>query len=210
MRVLIAEDDLTSRSMLKAVLEKAGYEVVETINGAKAWAELQKPDAPKLIILDWMMPEMDGLEVLKRIRALGHEDPPYIIMLTSKGEKAGIITGLNAGADDYLIKPFDLGELRARIKVGRRMVEMQEQRAAQFQELRQALDHIKTLQGIVPICCFCKKIRDDKGYWDQVEVYVSKHSNATFSHSICTECMKKHYSEELCDEDVDAEGKEKA
>lgn len=203
MRILIAEDDFTSRSMLSAVLKKAGHEVVETLNGAEAWAEIQKPDAPRLIILDWLMPEMDGPEVLKRVRALGHEHPPYIIMLTSKAEKADIINGLNAGADDYLSKPFDFGELRARVDVGRRMVELQEQLATQLRKLRQALDHIKTLQGIVPICSFCKKIRDDQGYWDQVEVYVSKHTNAEFSHGICPECMDIHYPDECDDDNLD-------
>ena len=200
MRILIAEDDLTSRSLLVTVLKKAGHEIVATMNGAQAWNELQRPDAPRLVILDWVMPEMDGLEVLNRIRGLNSDHPSYIIMLTSKSEKADIITGLNAGADDYLVKPFDLGELHARVEVGRRMIEMQAQLARQFQELRQALDHIKTLQGILPICSFCKKIRDDKGYWDQVEVYVSKHSNAEFSHSICPECMEKHYPEAFDDD----------
>lgn len=200
MRILIAEDDFTSRGMLAAVLKKAGHEPVETVNGLEAWQALQEPDAPRLVILDWMMPEMDGLEVLRRVRTLEDEHPPYILMLTSKGEKADIIAGLNAGADDYLAKPFDLGELRARVEVGRRMIALQEQLAAQNLELREALEHIKTLQGIVPICSFCKKIRDDKGFWNQVEVYVSKHSHAEFSHGICPECMVKHYPDE-CDED---------
>ena len=208
MRILIAEDDFTSRSMLAAVLKKTGHEVVETINGVEAWDELQNPGAPKLAILDWMMPEMDGLEVVSRVRALGNEHPPYIVMLTIKGETVDIITGLDPGADDYLAKPFDIGELLARVEVGRRMVEMQEQLAAQFRELRQALDQIKTLHGILPICSFCKKIRDDQGAWDQVEVYVGKHSNANFSHSICPECMKKHYPEYCDDENMDAGGKE--
>ncbi len=142
MRILIAEDDFTSRSILMAGLKKVGHEVVETINGAEAWAELQKPNAPKLIILDWMMPEMDGLEVLNCVRGMDNKPPSYIIMLTSKNEKADIIAGLNAGADDYLAKPFNLGELKARVEVGRRMVEMQEQ-------LRQAhkLEVIGTMVG---------------------------------------------------------------
>jgi len=142
MRILIAEDDFTSRSMLVAVLKKAGHEVVDTTNGVEAWAELQKPGAPKLIILDWIMPEMDGLEVLNCVRDLNIKPPAYIIMLTSKDEKADIIAGLNAGADDYLAKPFNLGELKARVEVGRRMVEMQEQ-------LRQAhkLEVIGTMIG---------------------------------------------------------------
>lgn len=126
MKTLIAEDDFTSRTMLAAVLKKNGYEVVETGDGAAAWEELQQATAPKLIILDWMMPVMDGLEVVRRVRALATDQPPYILMLTSKADKADIIAGLDAGANDYLSKPFDAGELRARIEVGRRMLEMQE------------------------------------------------------------------------------------
>jgi response regulator RpfG family c-di-GMP phosphodiesterase len=145
---------------------------------------------------------MDGLEVLNSVRALEHEQPFYIIMLTSKSKKTDIITGLNAGADDYLAKPFDIGELQARVEVGRRMIDMQKQLAEQFLELHQAMDHIKTLQGILPICSFCKKIRDDEGYWDRVEVYVEKHSDAEFSHGICPECMKIHYPEYNDDENT--------
>jgi DNA-binding response OmpR family regulator len=98
-RILISEDDLTSRSILAAVLTKAGHEVVETVDGAAAWAALQRPDASRLAILDWMMPEMDGLEVVRRVRALQSDRPPYIILLTAKGAKADIVSGLNAGAD---------------------------------------------------------------------------------------------------------------
>ena len=195
MRILIAEDDLTSRSMLAAVLRKAGHEVVETVDGATAWEALQRPDAPRLAILDWMMPGMDGLEVVRRVRALQAERSPYIMMLTAKGDRADIIAGLDAGANDYLAKPVHIGELRARVKVGCRMVETQDALASKVEELRQALDQIKTLRGIVPICASCKKIRDDQGYWSQVEVYVRDHTEAQFSHGICPECMKKLYPE---------------
>jgi len=195
MRILIAEDDLTSRNILAALLKKKGHEVMETTNGADAWTVMQKPDAPRMAILDWMMPEMDGLEVVRRIRELQTEQPPYLIMLTAKGEKSDIVVGLDAGADDYLVKPFDAGELKARIEVGRRIVDLQMRLAEQVTALQQALKHIKTLQGIIPICSFCKKIRNDKGYWDQVEAYVGKHSQAEFSHSICPECMAIHYPE---------------
>lgn len=125
MRILIAEDDFTSRSILAAVLKKAGYEVIETVNGTEAWQALQHPTPPKLVILDWIMPEMNGLEVISRVRAIETDQPPYIIMLTTKYEKTDIIAGLNAGANDYLSKPFDVGELYARVEVGRRMIEMQ-------------------------------------------------------------------------------------
>lgn len=125
MRILIAEDDNTSRNMLKAVLIKSGHEVIEAVDGISALTAMRRPNAAQLAILDWMMPGMDGVEVVRRIRALHFPSPPYLIMLTAKGEKADIISGLNAGADDYLTKPFDAGELRARVEVGRRLVEMQ-------------------------------------------------------------------------------------
>ena len=197
MRILIAEDDLTSRMMLAAVLKKHGHEAVVTTNGLEAWEALQKSDAPRLAVLDWMMPDMDGLEVVRRTRAEITGPQPYLIMLTTKGEKEDIVAGLDAGADDYLTNPFHPAELRARVEVGRRLVEIQDQLALQVHELRQALDDIKTLQGILPICMHCKKIRNDTGYWEQVEGYVSRHSEALFSHCICPECLKQHYSEIL-------------
>ncbi len=126
MKILIAEDDLTSRKVLAGVLRKIGHEVVETVDGAEAWSELRKENSPKLAILDWMMPKMDGLEVVRSVRSLDLKKPPYIIMLTTRGEKSDIIVGLDAGANDYLSKPFDTGELQARVEVGRRMVEMQD------------------------------------------------------------------------------------
>jgi phosphoserine phosphatase RsbU/P len=193
MRILIAEDDLTSRVALKAVLEKLKHEVIMTVNGEEAWAIMEKPDAPQMAILDWMMPVTDGLEVVRRIRALPKVQATYIILLTSKGKKSDIIEGLDAGADDYLSKPFDPGELRARVDVGRRMIEMQERLAQQLQELIKANEQIKILQGIIPICSYCKNIRDDQGYWKQVEEYVSKNSDARFSHGICPECVQKYF-----------------
>ncbi|MFA6470736.1 MAG: diguanylate cyclase [Candidatus Latescibacterota bacterium] len=138
MRILIAEDDLTSRTILKVVLKKHGHEVVETVNGLEAWNVMQQPDAPQMAILDWMMPRLDGLEVCRRIRSLKTDQPPYLIMLTSKGEKADIIAGFEAGADDYLAKPFDPGEFRARIGVGRRMIEIQKK----LLDARNTLEHM--------------------------------------------------------------------
>jgi diguanylate cyclase (GGDEF)-like protein len=125
MRILIAEDDLTSRNMLAGMLLKYGHEVVVAVNGVEAWDAIHQSDVPDMVILDWMMPEMDGIDVVRRVRSLQTELSPYIIMLTAKGGKNDIIAGLNAGANDYLSKPFDSGELLARIEVGRRTVEMQ-------------------------------------------------------------------------------------
>ena len=150
MKILIAEDDCTSRAVLGGVLRKGGHEVIETIDGSEAWEQLQLPDAPRLVILDWMMPGMDGPEVLRRVRALQTDRPPYVIMLTARGEKAAVIEGLEAGANDYLAKPFDPGELLARVEVGQRVVETQLRRhrqRANAQRLRvEASQRLVTLQ----------------------------------------------------------------
>ena len=140
MQILIAEDDYTSRTMLSAVLQKAGHDVLAVEDGYEAWQILRQEDSPKLLILDLLMPKMDGLEVIEMVRASQKKVPPYIIMLTSKGEKRDIIQGLDAGADDYLTKPFDVGELRARIEVGRRLLEMQKE----LIESRELLAHQAT------------------------------------------------------------------
>ncbi len=124
MRVLIAEDDLTSRLLLQKVLLAWGYEVMVTKDGDEALRALEAKDAPRLAILDWMMPEMDGVDVCRRVRVRETEQPPYIILLTALGDKDDVVTGLEAGADDYVRKPYDPGELRARVEVGRRLVEL--------------------------------------------------------------------------------------
>jgi len=125
MRVLIAEDDMTSRAVLTAILKKWGYDPVAVEDGSSAWDIMQKPDAPPLALLDWEMPGMNGLEVCRNIRDNNPPSPPYLIILTSRNEKADIVAGLDAGANDYISKPYDNSELQARINVGRRMVDLQ-------------------------------------------------------------------------------------
>jgi CheY-like chemotaxis protein len=125
MQILIAEDDLTSRIMLEAVLIKYGYEVVSTKDGAEAWTAMQQKDAPRLLILDWMMPGMDGPSLCRKLRENKRNDALYIIFLTSKSDRQDVISGLDTGADDYITKPYDSEELRARVRVGQRMLELQ-------------------------------------------------------------------------------------
>lgn len=188
MKVLIAEDDPLSRRLLEATLSKFGYEVVLAADGAEAWAILQSPDAPSLAILDWMMPEIDGVEICRRVRNLPTATPPYLMLLTAKGEKTDVVVGLDAGANDDLTKPFDRSELRSRIKVGVHVLELQNALAGRVRELEGALSQVKQLQGLLPICSYCKKVRDEKNYWQRVEGYLSEHSQVVFSHGICPDC----------------------
>jgi DNA-binding response OmpR family regulator len=189
MRILISEDDHVSRLMLSTTLQKWQYDVLTTQDGATALEALQAADAPKLAILDWMMPEMDGVDVCRALRSQANPEPCYIILLTAKAEKGDIVKGLEAGADDYLTKPFDRSELRARLQVGLRMIELQKRLAERVHQLEEALASVKQLQGLIPICSYCKKIRDDKNFWQQVECYVSAHTDARFSHGICPACL---------------------
>ena len=197
MRILIAEDDAVSRHLLEATLHKWGYEVIVTNDGLQALEALRQPDAPSLAILDWMMPGMDGAEVCLKARELAAGRLLYIILLTAKGRKEDVVNGLTAGADDYIIKPFDRAELKARMNAGERILRLQAELAARVKELELALANVKLLQGLLPICCYCKRIRDDQNYWQQVDTYVSDHSEAQFTHGICPECRDKIVKPEL-------------
>ena len=190
MKILIAEDDPVSRRLLEATLGKFGYEVVLATDGAEAWAVLQSEDSPSLAILDWMMPEMDGVEICRRVRSLPTATPPYLMLLTAKSEKTDVVAGLDAGANDYLTKPFDRSELRARIQVGAHVLELQKALAERVRELEDALSQVKQLQGLLPICSYCKKIRDEQNYWQRVDSYLTDHADVVFSHGICPDCYE--------------------
>jgi len=196
-KILIAEDDEVSRRMLQVFLLRWGFDVVIAEDGAEAWRVLEGGDAPKLAILDWMMPVLDGVEICRRVRLAPRASPAYLILLTARGDNKDIVRGLDAGADDYVTKPFNQEELRARLNVGVRVVELQTNLADRVIELERALAGVNQLQGLLPICSYCKKIRDDKNYWQQVEGYISSHSEAQFSHGICPDCYENIVKPEL-------------
>ncbi len=191
MKVLIAEDDPVFRRMLESALVKWGYEVVMASNGIEAWHAFEGEDAPLLAILDWIMPGLDGVEVCRKVRAKQTPVPPYLILLTARGRSEDIVAGLGAGADDYLTKPFAREELRARVEVGGRVVELQHHLADRVRALEDALARVKRLQGLLPICTWCRRVRKDQNYWQSVESYVTEHSDARFSHGICPDCREK-------------------
>ncbi len=141
MRVLIAEDETVSRRILEAMLQKWGHEVVSACDGNAAWEALRAPDAPRMVILDWMMPGMDGIEVCRKVRQLETEVRPHIIMLTGRENKKDLVEGINAGADDYVTKPFDPDELRVRIQAGERIIQLQLELLAGREALRYQATH---------------------------------------------------------------------
>ncbi len=196
-RVLLAEDDAVSRMVAETLLARWGFEVAAVSDGDEAWRILQGLDAPNLIILDWMMPGVGGVELCRRVREGGHPSPAYIILLTARTSREDVVRGLESGADDYITKPFHSEELRARVRGGARIVELQTSLARRVRELEEALASVRLLQGLLPICSYCKKIRNDQNYWQQVDAYISEHSDAVFSHGICPDCFDKIVSPQL-------------
>lgn len=141
MRILIAEDDPVSRRVLQAHLDKWDYEVILARDGREAWDALAQESCPKLAILDWMMPGMDGVEVVRKLRAKASSSYVYVLLLTAKGQKEDIVQGLEAGADDYLTKPFDAQELQARLRTGRRILELESELVTAHEALRKEATH---------------------------------------------------------------------
>jgi sigma-B regulation protein RsbU (phosphoserine phosphatase) len=192
MRTLVADDDRVAAEILSRTLERWNFQVTVVADGAAAWQQLQQePAEPTLAILDWMMPHINGPDVCRRVRKELPLANMYLMLLTSLEGRADLVAGLDAGADDYIIKPFDAEELRARIQVGVRVVSLQERLAERVAQLQAALSNVKQLQGLLPICSYCKRIRGDDQYWQQVESYIADRSDAQFSHGICPTCYVK-------------------
>ena len=196
-RVLIADDDPVSLRILQRALQKWGYELLVAKDGNEAWQLLAGPAAPQMALLDWMMPGMDGPTVCRKLRAITQGRGMYLILVTARADRVDVVSGLEAGANDYVTKPFHYGELRARVGVGARVLELQNSLADRVRDLEIALKQVKQLRGLLPICMYCKRIRNDKDYWQQVETYVSDHSDAEFSHGICPDCYEKMLKTQL-------------
>jgi CheY-like chemotaxis protein len=190
MTVLVADDHDVNRKLLRTLLSAGGYDVVEAANGNDALQFLRDARQPIVGLIDWEMPQIEGIEVCRQARTLNPDTPLFLILVTVRDTKQDVVTGLEAGANDYITKPFDKTELLARVKIGSQMVELQQTLTHRVNELKDALISVKQLSGLLPICSYCKKIRDDQNYWQQVEAYVGKHSEAKFSHSICPTCYE--------------------
>jgi phosphoserine phosphatase RsbU/P len=194
-RVLIADDDVVLRCSLRAHLERWSFQVTECADGHAAWAALNTDEPPMLALLDWNMPGVDGPTLCRDLRKAPALEAMYVILITGNQDQKDVVLGLESGADDYIKKPFDWNELRARLRIGSRIVSLQHALAARVVDLQQALSDVKRLGGLLPICAYCKRIRDDGDYWKQIETYLSEYSEARFSHGICPQCLEQHLQE---------------
>lgn len=189
MRVLMADDDAMLRHGLGVQLRKWGYDPVVCTSGDEARRALESSAPPLVAILDWSMPGADGLTLCAEIRATPRLRATYVVLLTAHDTRNDMLIGFDGGADEYITKPFDWEVLRARLKTGVRIATLQRELGQKVTELERALANVKQLSGLLPICSYCKRIRDDRDYWQQLEIYLGDHSEAEFSHGVCPECL---------------------
>jgi phosphoserine phosphatase RsbU/P len=186
-KILVADDDATSRAILAKALQAVGHEAVIARDGTQAWEAFVSEDV-ECVVTDWMMPGLSGPDLCRRVRAHGDRSWSYLLLLTAKEANADLVEGLLAGADEFMSKPFDVDVLRARLHVAQRVLGLERSLRTRVAELEEALAEVKTLRGLLPICMYCKKVRDEREAWQAVEEYVAKRSDAQFSHGVCPGC----------------------
>lgn len=191
MRALIAEDDRATALTLQRTLEKWGVEALVARDGVEAWDTIDRNPDISMGIFDWMMPGIEGPELCRRLRADPRHDHMYLLLLTNRDSRTDRINGLDAGADDYIVKPFDPDELRARVHVGLRVLTLQKTLAERARELQAAASNITRLRKLLPICSYCRKIRSDTDYWQQIEDYIAGQSDLQLTHGVCPDCYPK-------------------
>jgi len=192
--IVVADDDAVGRELVSRVLEKAGHATVTAPDGEKAW-ELIQSVKPPLAVLDWDMPHLTGLDVLRRVKLTVDRTPPYVLLLTSRTEVRDRVRGLTVGADDYITKPFEPAELVARVEVGLRVMQLQRSLLARVIELEQALAHVNRLERLLPICAQCKRIHSDDA-WHDLEGFLTSNAGVRFSHGACPVCAERWLQDE--------------
>jgi len=194
-KVLVVDDDPDVLFATARIVEKEGYRVFTASSGQEC-LESAGTNMPELILLDVMLPDTNGLELCRKIKQDPELKSAFVVLISGlKTESDEQADGLDAGADGYIARPIANKELRARINAMVRILSAERERDRVIERLQEAVDAIRQLQGLLPICSSCKKIRDDKGYWIKLENYISDHSDATFTHCLCKECADKYLSE---------------
>jgi CheY-like chemotaxis protein len=193
--VLVADDSKLERRMLEHILSRDGYPIVMAVDGHQTIEVLKDPGSPRMILLDWVMPGPNGPEIVRWLREQPHGRNAFVVLLTAMDSADDIVAGLDAGADDFMTKPFRPDELLARLRAGGRVLWLQQQLAEEVARLEAAMAEVRQLRGLIPICMHCHRIRTEGEHWQKLEAYIEEHSDASFSHSLCDDCLRVHYPE---------------
>jgi CheY-like chemotaxis protein len=197
-RILVAEDHDSARKALGSLLEWRGFAVSTVADGNAALKLLTSDDAPSIALLDWEMPGMTGIDICRAVRGNPAERYLYLIVITAREGDEGIAEAMAAGADDFIRKPFGVPEVIARVRNGQRTLKLERSLAARITELEQALEEGRQLKRLMlPICAYCKKVRDDSDYWQEIESYIHEHTGTDFTHGVCPACMERVQREEF-------------
>ena len=188
-KVLIVEDDEIIGEELTEVFVQWGFDATAVLTVESFWSKIEEFQ-PQIIVVDLTLPDGSGADIIRDIRA---KSDIGIIVISGRSDEIERVACIEMGADDYLVKPFDPEELRSRVRAGERILALQNALAARVEELGDALAHVRTLQGLLPICMHCKRIRDESDSWQRIERYISEHTEASFTHSLCEPCRDRHY-----------------
>lgn len=191
MKILIAEDEYTTRLMVQVCLENWGYSIESVEDGKKAWDIINQKNPPQIAVLDWEMPGISGIDLCRKIKSLDRSSPIHVILLTARDSKNDISQGFEAGADDYITKPFNDDELGARIRVAERIVTIQSSLNSSLEELREALDMVQSFEEPVAVCRKCKKIGAFDGSWRTPEKLLEYPVDPRFIQLDCPSCKAK-------------------
>lgn len=191
MKILIAEDEYTTRLMVQVCLENWGYSIESVEDGKKAWDIINQKNPPQIAVLDWEMPGISGIDLCRKIKSLDRSSPIHVILLTARDSKNDISQGFEAGADDYITKPFNDDELGARIRVAERIVTIQSSLNSSLEELREALDMVQSFEEPVAVCRKCQKIGAFDGSWRTPEKLLEYPVDPRFIQLDCPSCKAK-------------------
>lgn len=197
LRILVLDDDAMTRLTLESVIRGAGWSPMATADPELAFDMLTGPDAPPIALIDWHMPTVSGLDVCRRVREADPTARPYLIFVTANSSSSDIVTGLDAGADGYMTKPIAANELQARVRAGLRTIALQQDLRTRLEEARAESARTKPLRELLPICCYCRRIRDERQQWSSLEQYLTERIDVRFTHGFCPTCFEDHVLPDL-------------